>query len=303
MPEVTAEELELLLAESVAAFEAERRKSVVKPGMKLAGVRARGPFREGGLVFLPRRGRVFFFGDLHGDPESLEDLLKATGFESLAGKKKNVFLVGLGDYVDRGPDGVGVVVRLLGLRKKFGARVVLLRGDHEDAGVNKVYGFADELRTRYGAKWAAAMDDFHSLYSSLPHAVVTGNGIVGVHGGVPEGVTGLKELAHVKRGALTQVTWNDPLEDVAGGGFAPNWARGSAGIKVFGKKALEDFLDSVGARFLVRAHEWNRSGEVLWNRLVTVFSTHYFGRARRVFGEASLEKPVNNARDLVVKEF
>jgi len=300
MPEIPAGALAKLLKESAAALAAERSEGRLKPGVKLAGLRSAELFRQGGLVFLPRHGRVIFFGDVHGDLYALEDLLKATRFEEKAGKGR-VFLVGLGDYVDRGPDGVGVMVRLLGLRKKFGPRVVLVRGDHENVGVNEAYGFADELRLRYGKAWRQVMGAFRGLYSSLPHVVVTGNGIVAVHGGVPEGVNGLSGLAYASGDALTQILWNDSGEKVAG--FAPNWQRGGDGIKLFGKKALEDFLDSIGARVLVRAHEWDKSGETMWGRLATVFSTDYGGRARRVYAEADLETRIRNARDLAVKDF
>lgn len=71
--------------------------------------------------------RTFAIGDIHGDREALEVLL-----ERLPTLTASDTLVFLGDYVDRGPDSAGVVRAVRALPSQTPARVVTLRGNHED---------------------------------------------------------------------------------------------------------------------------------------------------------------------------
>lgn len=73
-------------------------------------------------------GRTFAIGDIHGDLVQLQDLLRRVG--TLDKGDKIVFL---GDYVDRGPGSREVVDFIRHELPKTGARIVTLRGNHEDA--------------------------------------------------------------------------------------------------------------------------------------------------------------------------
>jgi serine/threonine protein phosphatase 1 len=73
-------------------------------------------------------GRTFVFGDIHGELTHLERV-----FAQLPVLTPSDTLVFLGDYVDRGPDSRGVVARLMALPARTPAKVVCLRGNHEDA--------------------------------------------------------------------------------------------------------------------------------------------------------------------------
>jgi serine/threonine protein phosphatase 1 len=73
-------------------------------------------------------GRTFAVGDIHGD---LEALTRVFGYlPSLDADDTVVFL---GDYMDRGPDSAGVIKFVRDLAKAGPAKVVALRGNHEDA--------------------------------------------------------------------------------------------------------------------------------------------------------------------------
>jgi serine/threonine protein phosphatase 1 len=73
-------------------------------------------------------GRTFAIGDIHGDLAALETL-----FRRLPPLSADDTIVFLGDYVDRGPDSKGVVAYVRTLANALPARVVALRGNHEDA--------------------------------------------------------------------------------------------------------------------------------------------------------------------------
>lgn len=67
-------------------------------------------------------------GDIHGDLDQLERVLAK--LPSLTADDTLVFL---GDYLDRGPKSAQVIARVQALPDETPARVVTLRGNHEDA--------------------------------------------------------------------------------------------------------------------------------------------------------------------------
>jgi len=73
-------------------------------------------------------GRTFAIGDIHGDMAALDRLLAA--FPPLERGDTVVFV---GDYLDRGPRSKDVVDFVRRLPREIPARVVALRGNHEDA--------------------------------------------------------------------------------------------------------------------------------------------------------------------------
>ena len=73
-------------------------------------------------------GRTFAIGDIHGDLAALNKL-----FGRLPRLTTDDTLVFLGDYLDRGPDPAGVVAWVRALAASGPAKVVALRGNHEDA--------------------------------------------------------------------------------------------------------------------------------------------------------------------------
>jgi serine/threonine protein phosphatase 1 len=80
-------------------------------------------------------GRTFAIGDLHGDIDALERLLG-----DLPAPGPGDSLVFLGDYVDRGPKVRETVEFVRALPGRTRARVVTLRGNHEDSWLRIVHG-------------------------------------------------------------------------------------------------------------------------------------------------------------------
>jgi serine/threonine protein phosphatase 1 len=72
--------------------------------------------------------RTFAVGDIHGDLESLERV-----FRRLPDLTAGDTVVFVGDYVDRGPGSAQVIDFVRKLAKGGPAKVVALRGNHEDA--------------------------------------------------------------------------------------------------------------------------------------------------------------------------
>lgn len=81
-------------------------------------------------------GELWVMGDVHGAFEKLRTLLLAAGLIDAGGQWTGgaAHLVFLGDYMDRGPDGVGVVRLVRGLEaqaRAAGGQVTALLGNHE----------------------------------------------------------------------------------------------------------------------------------------------------------------------------
>src|SRR6187455_1177570 len=73
-------------------------------------------------------GRTFAIGDIHGETQHLFRLMAC-----LPSLTEDDTLVFLGDYLDRGPHSREVVEYVMGLPNSTKAKVVCLRGNHEDA--------------------------------------------------------------------------------------------------------------------------------------------------------------------------
>ena len=77
----------------------------------------------------PMSGRTFAIGDIHGDLQALYDLL-----DKLPELDAEDTIVFLGDYLDRGPHSAQVIAFIrFELPRRTEAKIVSLRGNHEDA--------------------------------------------------------------------------------------------------------------------------------------------------------------------------
>lgn len=88
----------------------------------------------------PMAQRTFAIGDIHGDLEHLFRLLAS--FPELDDEDTIVFM---GDYLDRGPKSAQVIDYVRHLHEHTPAKVVALRGNHEDAWLRVVEQGWDEF--------------------------------------------------------------------------------------------------------------------------------------------------------------
>lgn len=120
----------------------------------------------------------------------------------------------LGDYVDRGKQSLEVVCLLFAYKIKYPENFFLLRGNHECAGINRIYGFYDECRRRYSVKmWK----QFCNTFNCLPCTAVIDDKIICMHGGLSPELSQMEQIANIARpcdvpdtGLLCDILWADP---------------------------------------------------------------------------------------------
>ncbi|MFQ6066763.1 MAG: metallophosphoesterase family protein [bacterium] len=210
---------------------------------------------EGGLVHLPSQGKAIVVGDLHGDLQSLIFILEDSGFISRSPEAGD-YIVFLGDYGDRGDESAEVYYLILSLKSIFTERVILLRGNHEgpqDLGV-RPHDLPLFLRARYRGEWRKIYESLRELFDSLHHSVIAKGKYLMLHGGLPEGITSVSDIAyahqyHPDKRYLEQILWSDP-------GRTPQSYPSPRGAgRIFGEKITREVLDRLGVKTLIRSHE------------------------------------------------
>jgi hypothetical protein len=128
--------------------------------------------------------RLYVRADLHGDLKSLLDnlsVLQQQGFLDLEFKcQKNVHLVFLGDYSDRGFYGTQILELLIRLREENRGKVHLIRGNHEESLINVQYGVTDtRLRLCLGSsERTKVLNAFYATMSLSTYFSCTEDGVL-----------------------------------------------------------------------------------------------------------------------------
>jgi len=93
---------------------------------------------------VPDGRRIYAIGDIHGRLDLLDRILGLIDEDDRARGPARTELIFLGDLVDRGPDSVGVIERLMALREERPGRCLM--GNHEEVFLRAVAGDLRALR-------------------------------------------------------------------------------------------------------------------------------------------------------------
>ncbi|KAG1327771.1 Serine/threonine-protein phosphatase [Cocos nucifera] len=238
---------------------------------------------------LQLKAPVKIFGDLHGQFGDLMRLFDEYGFPSTAGDITYIDYLFLGDYVDRGQHSLETISLLLALKIEYPGSIHLIRGNHEAADINALFGFRMECIERMGESdgiWAWTR--FNQLFNFLPLAALIEKKIICMHGGIGRSINSVEQIEKLERPItmdagsiiLMDLLWSDPTENDSIEGLRPN-ARGP-GLVAFGPDRVADFCTKNKLQLIIRAHECVMDGfeRFAQGQLITVFSaTNYCGTA------------------------
>ncbi|XP_062015798.1 serine/threonine-protein phosphatase BSL3 [Rosa rugosa] len=253
---------------------------------------------------LQLRAPIKIFGDLHGQFGDLMRLFDEYGSPSTAGDIAYIDYLFLGDYVDRGQHSLETISLLLALKVEYSQNVHLIRGNHEAADINALFGFRIECIERMGERdgiWA--WHRINRLFNWLPLAALIEKKIICMHGGIGRSINHVEQIENLQRPitmeagsiVLMDLLWSDPTENDSVEGLRPN-ARGP-GLVTFGPDRVMEFCNNNDLQLIVRAHECVMDGfeRFAQGHLITLFSaTNYCGTANNAGAILVL------GRDLVV---
>ncbi|KAL3604294.1 hypothetical protein D5086_005153 [Populus alba] len=147
-------------------------------------------------------------GDIHGQYQDLLRLFEYGGYPPSAN------YLFLGDYVDRGRQSLETICLLLAYKIRHPDKIYLMRGNHEDAKINRIYGFYDECKRRFNVRlWKI----FTDCFNCFPVAALIDEKILCMHGGLSPELEHLGQIKEIQRpteipdsGLLCDLLWSDP---------------------------------------------------------------------------------------------
>ncbi len=260
---------------------------------------------SGRLIRLKPSGEALVIGDLHGDLESLVDILKQSGFIRTLDQAEDAFLIFLGDYGDRGSFSVEVYYTALSLKLLFPRQVILLRGNHEGPEdlTAQPNDLPEQFKVRFGKNWTKAYAALHKLFACMYNAVLVEERYLLIHGGLPLNAHRIKDLAyahnmHPQQDLLEDMLWSDPSEIVRETCASP---RGAG--RLFSANATDKVLERFHVKILIRGHEPCTEGFKIDHnaKILTLFSRKgppYFN-AYGAYLDVDLREKPENAEQLV----
>jgi len=187
-------------------------------------------------------------GDIHGQ---YHDLLRLFEYGGTPPESNYIFL---GDFVDRGKQGLEVITLLLAYKVKYPDNFFMLRGNHECASITRIYGFYDECKRRHNIKlWKSFCDCFNCL----PVCALIDDKIMCMHAGLSPELNNFDQIRKLVRptdvpdtGLICDLCWGDPDKDIAG------WAENDRGVSfIFGPDVVSSFLQKHDMDLIVRSHQ------------------------------------------------
>lgn len=226
-------------------------------------------------------------GDIHGQ---FTDLLHI--FE-INGNPETINYIFLGDFVDRGENSLECILYLFICKILYPENVTLLRGNHEQKIINKVYGFYDEVVSKYNSSTVWNM--VNTVFNHLNIGCIIDGKYLCVHGGISPRIS-INKLERVDRfekiteaSIINDVLWSDPFSKP---GSAPN-PRGNGFL--FGEDILKQFLIFNNLEMIIRSHQLSIEG-FRWDfdgHCLTIWSApDYMGKCSNPASVLLIEKEI-----------
>eukprot|EP01130_Rhizamoeba_saxonica_P014827 TRINITY_DN6518_c0_g1_i1.p1 TRINITY_DN6518_c0_g1~~TRINITY_DN6518_c0_g1_i1.p1 ORF type:complete len:939 (-),score=223.33 TRINITY_DN6518_c0_g1_i1:63-2879(-) len=231
---------------------------------------------------IPTLGKLVVVGDLHGQMLDLLTIFRKVGIPS-----KSMYYIFNGDFVDRGPQGIEIILILYTLKIMYPKYVILHRGNHEERRINKRYNFEGECRAKYDAEMFDFIED---SFITLPLCSVFNSKVFVVHGGLPAEDATIHDITLINRKIempkhskinnrelkiFEALLWSDP-KDIE---VEPYWEESHRGCGVaWGEPITSSFLERNHLDLIVRSHQLVQEGHTCThqNKVITVFSASYY---------------------------
>jgi len=241
--------------------------------------------QEPRLIHLPHQGTVIFVGDTHGDLEATEKITRQY-------LKKPYRIVFLGDYVDRGRHSEENILNLLRLKLERPGEIYLLAGNHEGYKMKQFFpanfwdSLSDEEAEVYGR-----------LFEKLPLAATAQNGILALHGGLPD-LPALEGINGIQWGDdhWNRILWGDFVDEQ--GDILGDWV----GRPQLGERYFTRMMERYEKRLLIRSHQPNAPLEMFEGKCITIFTSRAYVPTRTIV-LVDLEKEVQSAKDVMIETF
>ena len=230
----------------------------------------------GRLVEIEPVGEAVIVGDLHGDLKSLVHILDDSKFLKEANSGREILLIFLGDYGDRGNHSAEVYYVVLKLKEMFPEKVILMRGNHEGPTdlVASPHDLPTQMRNRFKEKGSTAYLKLQELFNHLYTCVIIKEQLVLLHGGAPSQATTINDIAfahetHPRKRHLEEILWNDPWKGIKGTIASP---RGSG--RLFGVDVTNKLLKMLKVKAIIRGHQSCPNGykSIHGEQVLTLFS-------------------------------
>jgi serine/threonine-protein phosphatase PP1 catalytic subunit len=239
--------------------------------------------KEPRLIRLPPQGKIVFVGDTHGDLDASQEVIGRY-------LKQPYRIVFLGDYVDRGDRSEENIHFLLRQKQEHPDEIFLLAGNHEGFQAKEFYpaNFWERL-----SAWEK--ETYGLLFSKFPLAAASQNGILAIHGGLPD-LESLEEIDRIEWGDAhwDRIVWGDFTED--DGDVLGDWG----GRPQFGRQYFERMMARYGKQVLIRSHQPSARSLMFEKRCITIFTSNAYVPTRTV-AVADMEKEVQRAGDLMIE--
>lgn len=237
--------------------------------------------KESRLILLPVRGKAVFVGDTHGDLDATQRVIRRF-------LKPPYLLIFLGDYVDRGAYSRENLLYLLQIKRKHPKEIFLLAGNHEGYQVKEFYpaDFWNSLPPE-------EREVFGHLFSKFPLAAISRNGVLALHGALPD-LSSIEDINRIEWGSAEwdSILWGDFLECKA------ERIGDQGGRPQFGRPYFERLMGRYQKKILIRSHQPLAPPVMYDKRCVTIFTSSAYVPTRTI-AILDLEREIRNADDVV----